>query len=191
MDEREVRHRDYLARMIFRETPLAGAILIELEPVADERGSFARTFAADEFAAHGLETRVVQCNTSTNARAGTLRGLHYQAAPRAEAKLVRCVRGAIFDVVVDLRPGSPTYCDWYGVELSASNLRMLFVPVGLAHGFQTLVDDAEVLYQMSEEYSAEHARGVRWDDPAFGIEWPEADPRTISVRDRDYADFRR
>jgi dTDP-4-dehydrorhamnose 3,5-epimerase len=177
--------------MIFRETPLAGAILIELEPLVDERGSFARTFAADEFAAHGLETRVVQCNTSMNARAGTLRGLHYQTEPHAEAKLVRCVRGAIFDVVVDLRPDSPTYCKWHGVELSDSNLRMLFVPVGLAHGFQTLADDSEVLYQMSAEYSAEHARGVRWDDPAFGIEWPDADVRTISARDRDYADFLR
>jgi dTDP-4-dehydrorhamnose 3,5-epimerase len=189
MDEREVRHRVYLARMIFRETPLEGAVLIELEPLADERGSFARTFAVDEFAAHGLETRVVQCNTSTNLRAGTLRGLHYQVAPRAEAKLVRCVRGAIYDVVVDLRPGSLTYCSWYGAELSASNQRMLFVPVGFAHGFQTLVDDSEVLYQMSEEYSAEHARGVRWDDPAFAIAWPDADVRTISARDRDYADF--
>ena len=177
--------------MVFGETPIAGAVLIELEPLADERGSFARTFAVDEFAANGLETRVVQCNTSTNTRAGTLRGLHYQASPHAEAKLVRCVRGSIFDVVVDLRPESPTYCVWYGVELSAANLRMLFVPAGLAHGFQTLEDDTEVLYQMSEEYSAEHARGVRWDDPAFGIEWPDTDVRTISERDRDYADFRR
>ena len=177
--------------MVFGETPIAGAVLIELEPQVDERGSFARTFAADEFAAHGLEMRVVQCNTSTNVRAGTLRGLHYQVPPYAEAKLVRCVRGSLYDVVVDLRPESPTYCAWYGVELSASNLRMLFVPVGLAHGFQTLEDDTEVLYQMSAEYSAEHARGVRWDDSAFGIEWPDADVRTISERDRDYADFLR
>ena len=177
--------------MIFRETPIAGAVLIELELLADERGSFARTFAAEEFEAHGLEARVVQCNTSTNVRAGTLRGLHYQVAPHAEAKLVRCVRGSIFDVVVDLRPESPTYCAWYGVELSASNGRELFIPTGLAHGFQTLEDDTEVLYQMSEAYSAEHARGVRWDDPAFGIEWPETDARTISDRDRDYADFQR
>jgi dTDP-4-dehydrorhamnose 3,5-epimerase len=177
--------------MIFGETPIEGAILIELERLADERGSFARTFSAEEFAAHGLETRVVQCNTSTNTRAGTLRGMHYQVPPYAESKLVRCVRGAIYDVVVDLRPDSPTYCAWYGVELSASNLRMLFIPVGLAHGFQTLEDDTEVLYQMSAEYSAEHARGVRWDDPAFGIEWPDADVRTIADRDRNYADFRR
>jgi dTDP-4-dehydrorhamnose 3,5-epimerase len=191
VNEREIRHRDYLARMVFGETPIAGAVLIELEPLVDERGSFARTFAVDEFAANGLETRVVQCNTSTNTRAGTLRGLHYQASPHAEAKLVRCVRGSIFDVVVDLRPESPTYCVWYGVELSAANLRMLFVPAGLAHGFQTLEDDTEVLYQMSAEYSAEHARGVRWDDPVFGIEWPDTDVRTISERDRDYADFRR
>jgi dTDP-4-dehydrorhamnose 3,5-epimerase len=191
MNKREIRHRDYLARMIFRETPIAGAVLIELEPLVDERGAFARTFAVDEFAAHGLETRVVQCNTSTNARAGTLRGLHYQAPPCAEAKLVRCVRGSIFDVVVDLRPESPTYCAWYGAELSAANGRMLFVPTGVAHGFQTLENDSEVLYQMSEAYSAEHARGVRWDDPAFGIEWPETDARTMSDRDRDYADFAR
>jgi len=191
VDEREIRHRDYLARMIFRETPIPGAVLIELEPLVDERGSFARTFAVDEFAAHGLETRVAQCNTSTSARAGTLRGLHYQASPHQEAKLVRCVRGAIYDVVVDLRPESPTYCAWYGVELSASNRTMIFVPAGLAHGFQTLEDDTEVLYQMSQAYFAGHARGVRWDDPAFGIAWPEAEVRTISQRDRDHADFRR
>jgi dTDP-4-dehydrorhamnose 3,5-epimerase len=177
--------------MIFRETPIAGAVLIELEPLADERGSFARTFSADEFAAQGLATDVVQCNTSTNARAGTLRGLHYQAVPFEEAKLVRCVRGSLFDVVVDLRADSPSYCAWYGVELSASNGLMLFVAAGLAHGFQTLEDDTEVLYQMSARYSAEHACGVRWDDPAFGIEWPHAEARTISDRDRDYADFRR
>ena len=177
--------------MVFRETPIAGAVLIELERLVDERGSFARTFAADEFAAHELETRVVQCNTSTNVRAGTLRGLHYQVPPRTEAKLVRCVRGSLYDVVVDLRPESPTYCAWYGVELSASNLRMLSVAAGLAHGFQTLEADTEVLYQMSETYSAEHARGVRWDDPVFGIEWPDADVRTLSPRDRDYPDVRR
>jgi dTDP-4-dehydrorhamnose 3,5-epimerase len=189
--EREIRHRDYLARMIFRETPIAGAVLIELEPLADERGSFVRTFSVDDFAAHGLATDVVQCNTSTNVRAGTLRGLHYQAAPFEEAKLVRCVHGSLFDVVVDLRADSPTYCAWYGVELSASNDLMLFIAAGLAHGFQTLEDNTEVLYQMSASYSAEHARGVRWDDSAFGIEWPDADERTISERDRDYADFRR
>jgi dTDP-4-dehydrorhamnose 3,5-epimerase len=177
--------------MIFRETPIAGAVLIELEPLVDERGSFARTFAVDEFAAHGLDTRVVHCNTSTSVRAGTLRGLHHQVPPYTEAKLVRCVRGSLFDVVVDLRSDSPTYCAWYGIDLSASNLRMLFVPAGCAHGVQTLEDDTEVLYQMSEQYSAEHARGVRWDDSAFGIQWPDTDVRTISDRDRDYADFRR
>jgi dTDP-4-dehydrorhamnose 3,5-epimerase len=177
--------------MIFRETPIAGAYVIELEPRVDERGSFARTFDASEFAARGLDTRVVQCNTSANVRAGTLRGLHYQLPPHAESKLVRCVRGSIYDVIVDLRPDSQTYCDWHGVELSASNLRMLFVPVGLAHGFQTLEDDTEVLYQMSEEHSAAHARGVRWDDPLFAIEWPPVAERTISQRDREFADFRR
>ncbi len=177
--------------MIFRETPIAGAVLIELEPQLDERGSFARTFSVDEFAAHGLETRVVQCNASTNPRAGTLRGMHFQLPPFAEAKLLRCARGSFYDVVVDLRPDSATYCEWYGVELSASNLRMLYVPVGLAHGFQTLEDDTHVLYQMSEDYSAEHARGVRWDDPAFGIAWPHAETRIISERDAGFADFRR
>jgi dTDP-4-dehydrorhamnose 3,5-epimerase len=191
VDEREIRHRDYLARMIFRETSIAGAVLIELEPLSDERGSFARTLSVDDFAEHGLATDVVQCNVSSNVRAGTLRGLHYQVPPFEEAKLVRCGRGALYDVVVDLRPDSPTYCAWYGIELSASNGRMLFVGAGLAHGFQTLEDDTEVLYQMSARYSAEHARGVRWDDPAFAIEWPDADERTMSARDRDYADFRR
>ena len=177
--------------MIFRETPIAGAVLIELEPLLDERGSFIRTFSVDEFAAQGLETRVTQCNASTNVRAGTLRGLHYQLPPFAESKLLRCARGSLYDVIVDLRPESPTYCAWYGVELSASNLRMLYVPVGLAHGFQTLEDDTVVLYQMSEDYSPEHARGVRWDDPVFGIEWPHADVRTIAERDRNFADFQR
>jgi dTDP-4-dehydrorhamnose 3,5-epimerase len=187
MNKREIRHRDYLARMIFRETPIAGAVLIELEPLVDERGAFARTFAVDEFAAHGLETRVVQCNTSTNVRAGTLRCLHYQAPPYAESKLVRCVRGSIFDVVVDLRPESPTYCAGMAQSLRGER-PMLFVPTGAAHGFQTLEDDSEVLYQMSEAYSPS-MRAAFADDPAFGIAWPETDARTMSDRDRDYADF--
>jgi dTDP-4-dehydrorhamnose 3,5-epimerase len=176
--------------VIFVETPLRGCFLIEPEPAEDERGSFARTFDAREFATLGLDARVAQCSTSFNRRAGTLRGLHYQAAPHAEAKLVRCTRGAIFDVAVDLRADSETFRGWHGVELTEENGRMLFVPEGLAHGFQTLVDGAVVAYQISVAYSAEHARGVRWDDPAFGIEWPPAAERTLSERDRTFPDFR-
>jgi len=173
----------------FVETPLAGAFVIELDLLEDERGHFARTFDAQEFERHGLDPAVAQCNTSFNARAGTLRGMHYQADPHGEPKLVRCTRGAIFDVVVDLRPGSPTLGDWYGAELSPENERMLYIPAGLAHGFQTLVDGSEVSYQMGHEYVQSHAKGVRWNDPAFGIEWPDADQRTISDRDDSFEDF--
>jgi dTDP-4-dehydrorhamnose 3,5-epimerase len=172
----------------FTPTPLAGAFVIELDVLVDERGHFARTFDAEEFARYGLDPAVVQCNTSFNARAGTLRGMHYQADPDGEAKLVRCTRGAIFDVIVDLRRDSETHCRWFGAELTADNRRMLYMPVGFAHGFQTLVDRSEVHYQMSHHYVAEHARGVRWDDPAFGIEWPPAE-RTISDRDRQHPDY--
>jgi dTDP-4-dehydrorhamnose 3,5-epimerase len=174
----------------FTETPLAGAFIIELELLSDERGFFARTFDADEFRRLDLEPAVAQCNTSYNERAGTLRGMHYQAAPDGECKLVRCTRGAIYDVIVDLRPDSETYCRWFAAELSADNARQLYVPQGLAHGFQTLTDGSEVAYQMSHVHVPEQARGVRWDDPAFGIEWPEAE-RTISDKDRGYPDFER
>lgn len=174
--------------MIFRESELAGAWLIDLEPIDDERGFFARTFCRVEFAAHGLETGVAQCNLSYNRHRGTLRGMHFQAAPGEEAKLVRCTRGAIFDVIVDLRPDSATYCRWVGVALSAAERRMLWVPQGLAHGFLTLEDHAEVCYQMSAPFRPELARGVRWNDPAFAIDWPEP-PRVISERDRSYPDF--
>ena len=179
--------------MRFTETPLAGAWVIELDVIRDERGHFARTYDAAEFAKRGLDPRIVQCNTSFNERAGTLRGMHYQADPDGEAKLVRCTRGAIYDVIVDVRPGSATYCNWFGVELTADNARMLFIPTGMAHGFQTLAEQSEVAYQMSQVYVAEQARGVRWDDPAFGIEWPPAPEggRTISEKDREYADFER
>jgi dTDP-4-dehydrorhamnose 3,5-epimerase len=172
----------------FAETPLRGAFVIELDLLADERGHFARTFDADEFAAHGLDPEVVQCNTSLNARCGTLRGMHYQADPDGEAKLVRCTRGSVFDVAVDLRPGSETFRRWFGVELSAAGGRMLYIPVGMAHGFQTLEDDTELDYQMSHRYVPEAARGVRFDDPAFGIEWPLPAP-IVSERDRGFADF--
>jgi dTDP-4-dehydrorhamnose 3,5-epimerase len=177
--------------MDFIETPLPGAWTIELDLLGDQRGWFARTFDADEFAKHGLDPTIVQCNASFNAKRSTLRGMHYQADPHGESKLVRCVRGAIFDVAVDLRADSPTYCRWHGVELSAESRRALFVPAGLAHGFQTLTDDCEVHYQMGHRYVPEASRGVRWDDPAFAIEWPPAPPggRTISDRDRSYPDF--
>jgi dTDP-4-dehydrorhamnose 3,5-epimerase len=175
--------------MHFHDTPLAGACVIEIERLADERGFFGRSFCPREFAQHGIEMRVVQCNVSFNARRGTLRGMHFQAAPKGEPKLVRCTRGAIFDVVVDLRPESPTHRRWFGVELSAANLRQLFIPIGLAHGFVTLADDSEVFYQMGEFFSPEHARGVRWNDPAFGIEWP-IEPAVISSKDQNYADYR-
>jgi dTDP-4-dehydrorhamnose 3,5-epimerase len=177
--------------VLFRETEVAGGYVVEPERMEDERGFFARTFSTSEFAARGLDARVDQCSTSFNARAGTLRGLHYQAAPHGEAKLVRCTRGAIYDVIVDLRPESASYLRWFGLELSADDGRALFVPDGCAHGFQTLVDAAEVLYQISTPYVPEAARGVRWDDPAFGIEWPHAPPggRTMAPRDAGYPDF--
>lgn len=158
--------------MIFTPTQLAGATLIDLERHEDERGCFARTYCEREFAAHGLAARMVQSNMSLTRQAGTLRGMHYQAAPHEEDKLVRCLRGAIWDVIVDIRPASPTYCRWFGVELSESNGRMLLVPKGFSHGFVTLSDDAAVGYQMSEFYVLAAGRGVRHDDPAFGIEWP-------------------
>jgi len=175
--------------LIFTETILKGAWVIEPERREDDRGFFARTFCEKEFAEHGLETRVAQCNISFNRRKGTLRGMHYQAAPFEEAKLVRCTMGAIFDAIIDLRPASPTFKKSFSLELTASNRRMLYIPRDFAHGFQTLVDDTEVFYQMAQVYSAEHARGVRWNDPAFGIHWP-ADERIIHERDKNYPDFR-
>jgi dTDP-4-dehydrorhamnose 3,5-epimerase len=173
--------------MRFTETKVAGAYLVEPEQLADERGFFARTWCAEEFADHGLNPRLAQANISFNHRKGTLRGMHYQAEPHAEAKLVRCTRGAIFDVAVDLRPGSPTHRAWYGVELSADNRAMLYVPEGCAHGFLTLADATEVAYQMSAPFAPEAARGVRFDDPAFGIEWP-GEVLVINERDRGYPD---
>jgi dTDP-4-dehydrorhamnose 3,5-epimerase len=172
--------------MIFKETPLAGAFLIALDPHEDERGSFARSFCRREFEAHGLSPVVSQCNISRNRKKGTLRGMHFQAAPHEEAKLVRCTRGAIWDVIVDLRAGSPTRWRWHAAELNAENRLAFYVPEGFAHGFQTLADDTEVLYQMSEFYHPELARGLRWDDPKLGIRWPLADA-IVSERDRGYA----
>jgi len=172
--------------LIFRPTKLEGAFLIEPERKHDERGHFARTFCEREFAEHGLHSRFVQCNLSFNRRKGTLRGMHFQAAPHEEAKLVSCTRGAIYDVIIDLRAGSPTYRQHIGETLSAYNGKMLHIPEGFAHGFQTLEDDTEVFYQMSQFYHPESARGVRWDDPAFQIDWPPAE-RTIIARDQEYA----
>jgi len=174
----------------FEPTPLSGAWIVALEPHADERGFFARVWCAEEFGARGLETRVAQTSLSLNRRRGTLRGMHWQAAPHEETKVVRCVRGAMFDVIIDLRPASPTYARHFAVELSAENRLALYVPKGFAHGFQTLADDTEVLYQISEFYAPAAGRGARWNDPAFGIRWPIAEP-ILSARDRDYPDFHR
>ncbi len=172
--------------MKFLPTPLAGAYLIEPERLEDERGFFARSFCQDEFRKHGLKPAVAQCNLSWNRKRGTLRGLHYQAAPHEEAKVVRCTRGAVWDVIVDLREGSPTRLRWHALELNADNRLALYVPEGFAHGFQTLADDSEVLYQMSESYRPDLARGLRWDDPRLKIKWPLPDP-ILSERDRSYA----
>jgi dTDP-4-dehydrorhamnose 3,5-epimerase len=179
--------------VIFEPTELAGVVVVELEPFVDERGSFTRTFDAELFAAHGLNPRVVQCNNSYNPRAGTLRGLHYQLAPHAECKFIRCVRGRVYDVAVDLRPDSPTHGRWVGVELSSRDTLCLFVPEGCAHGFQTLEDGSEVHYQTTAAYAPHAERGVRWDDPAFAIRWPAppAGGRILSPRDRAHPDHAR
>lgn len=174
--------------MIFRHTVIPGVVVIEPEPFEDDRGLFARTWCQREFAQHGLNPRLVQCSLSFNRRRGTLRGMHYQAPPHAEAKLIRCSRGGIWDVALDLRRDSSTFGQHTGIELTAENRLMLYVPEGCAHGFQTLVDDTEVVYQMSEFYEPAAAGGVRFDDPAFGIPWPIPDP-VILDRDRKYADF--
>lgn len=175
--------------MRFIPTHLAGAYLIEPEPVSDERGFFARTWCRNEFADKGLNPNLVQCNISYNKARGTLRGMHYQKAPHAEAKLVRCTQGAVYDVIVDLRSGSNTFTQWYGVELTAANRKALYVPEGFAHGFITLRDDTEVLYQMSEIFHIECAGGARWNDPVFSIQWPIG-VGAISERDQNYQDFK-
>jgi len=174
--------------LTFTETKLPGAFVIEPEMHEDDRGFFARTFCRREFEARGLNPQVVQCNFSFNKRKGSLRGMHFQASPHSEAKLVRCTAGSIYDVIIDLRASSSAFRKHFGVELSARNRKMLYVPEEFAHGFQTLEDDTEVFYQMSQYYSPEHSRGVRWDDPAFGISWPPGE-RIIIERDRTYPDF--
>ena len=174
--------------MIFTETTLKGAFIIEPERLDDHRGFFARTWCQREFETHGLNPRLVQCSISVNKKKSTLRGIHYQAAPCEETKLVRCTSGAIYDVIIDLRPESATFRQHVAVTLTANNHKSLYIPEGFAHGFLTLEDNTEVFYQMSEFYSPEHARGVRWNDPAFAIEWPLT-PSLISERDRNYPDF--
>jgi dTDP-4-dehydrorhamnose 3,5-epimerase len=174
--------------MKFIETELKGAFIVVPELLKDERGFFARTWCKKEFEQHQLLPELVQCNISFNQRKGTLRGMHFQVAPHKESKLVRCTMGAIYDVIIDLRPNSPTFKRWISVELTAENRKMLFIPEGFVHGFLTLMDNTEVFYQMSEFYAPECARGVRWNDPAFDINWP-AEVKVISQKDMQYPDF--
>ena len=175
--------------MRFTPTDLPDAVIIDLEPIEDARGFFARAWDERELAENGLETRIAQCNVSFNKRKGTLRGMHLQRPPYEEVKLIRCVRGSLFDVIIDVRPESASYKRWTGVELSAHNRRMLYVPRGFAHGFQTLEDDTETFYMVSEFYVPGAEEGLRWNDPAFGIEWPLGEPSEISDKDRDWPDF--
>ena len=174
--------------MIFKETKLSGVFEIQVQTHQDERGFFARSWCRMEFEERGLDSRLVQCNISLNFRKGTLRGMHYQVAPHGETKVVRCTRGALYDVVLDLRPDSPTFKEWASITLTAENRAMIYIPAGCAHGFLTLEDETEVFYQMSEYYAPQAARGVRWDDPAFAIDWPIR-LESISERDRTYPDF--
>lgn len=171
--------------MQFRQTELGGAYLISLDPIVDERGFFARAWCRDEFSKHGLPTELVQSNVGFSQRRGTLRGMHYQIAPHAECKLVRCTQGSVYDVIVDLRPDSPTYGRWVGAKLSAENRTQMFLPAGFAHGYQTLVDNSELVYHTTQAYHGAAARGARFDDPAFGIQWP-LEPTVISEQDRNW-----
>ena len=174
--------------MIFQETKIKGAFVIKLERVLDERGFFARTWCQRDFEAHGLNPHLRQCNISFNHKRGILRGMHYQAKPYEEAKLVRCTRGAIYDVIIDLRPDSSTFKQWLAVELTDQNHLMLYIPEGMAHGFQTLENNTEVFYQMSEFYQPDFARGIRWNDQSFGIEWP-LNLCIMSNKDAAYKDY--
>jgi dTDP-4-dehydrorhamnose 3,5-epimerase len=175
--------------MKFLETKLKDAFVIELETFNDERGFFSLSWSQREFAALNLNSTVVECNISFNLKTGTLRGMHFQTEPNAQAKLVRCTRGAIYDVIIDLRQSSETFKHWFGTELTAENHIALYVPQGFAHGFQTLEDNSEVFYQMSSYYAPESASGVRWNDPAFNVQWPGAGERIINARDQNYPDF--
>ena len=174
--------------MLFNPTPLKDAFTIELEKRGDERGFFARFFCVDEFRRHGLETRFVQVNNSLSTKRGTLRGMHYQLAPSAEVKVVRCLRGAVWDAIIDIRPGSTTFGRWFGAELSAENRRMMYVPRGFAHGILTLTDDAELLYLVSDFYAPKEERGIRWNDPRFALNWP-IEPTEVSPKDASWPDF--
>ena len=176
--------------MIYTETEIPGVFIVEPEQLTDERGFFARSFCRREFEKQGLNPDLVQCNISFNHKRGTLRGMHYQAAPYEEAKLIRCTMGAIYDVALDLRKDSPTFKNWVSVELTEKSLNMIYIPEGVAHGFQTLEDDTEVFYQMSQFFNPECARGVRWDDPAFSIVWPE-EMVIVSMKDSQYKNFYR
>ncbi len=175
--------------MIFTETFLKGAYTIELEERRDERGFFARTYCRNEFNAHGLNSNIVQANIAYTKTKGTIRGMHYQIAPNEETKLMRCISGAIFDVIIDLRPDSSTYKRWFGIKLSAENKKMLYVPEGFAHGYQSLTNDTETFYMVSEFYAPESERAVRWNDPAFSIAWPITEKLTISEKDRNCPDY--
>jgi dTDP-4-dehydrorhamnose 3,5-epimerase len=174
--------------MKFHPTTLKGAYTIEPERRGDDRGFFARVFCQDEFAQAGLTPQIVQANNSLSAKKGTLRGLHYQLAPKAEIKIVRCIRGALWDAIIDLRPDSPTFAKWFGAELNAENRLMMYVPRGFAHAILTLTDDAEALYLVNEFYAPEQERGVRWNDPKFKIDWP-IEPTEISAKDAQWPDF--
>lgn len=174
--------------MIFTELKLTGAFLVEPERIVDERGFFSRTWCRQEFQAHGLNPMLVQCSLSYNEKKGTLRGMHYQVAPYEEVRLVRCTMGAVYDVIIDLRPASATFMKSFGVELTAENRKMIYVPEGFAHGFLTLTDRTEIFYQMTQVYAPEYGRGLRWNDSVFGIRWP-IDVSVISERDGHYADF--
>jgi len=174
--------------VIFEETPLKGAFVIRLKQLEDERGFFARSYCQKEFEDHGLTARILQANVSYNKKRGTLRGMHYQISPYEETKLVRCTRGAIYDVIIDLRKDSPTYKQWFGIELNSENHTMLFVPESFGHGFQTLADHTEVTYMVSQFYTPGSERGIRWNDPAFGIQWP-ANVQVISSKDANWDDY--
>lgn len=174
--------------MLFNPTPLRDAFTIDLEKRGDDRGFFARFFCVDEFERHGLETYFVQANNSLSTRRGTLRGMHYQLAPSAEVKVVRCLRGAVWDVIIDIRPDSPTFGRWFGEELTAENRRMMYVPRGFAHGILTLADEAELLYLVSDVYAPQQERGIRWNDPRFGVRWP-IEPTEVSPKDAAWPDF--
>jgi dTDP-4-dehydrorhamnose 3,5-epimerase len=190
---RRVRHSDSDRRdraVKFVETAVSGAFIVEPQPIYDERGAFARIFCEQEFGAQGLNTNFPQWSVSRNTHKNTLRGMHYSVGPHAETKLVRATRGSVYDVIIDLRRESPTYCRWFAVTLDAQSGHAIYIPVGVAHGFQTLTEDCEIVYHIHPSFDADAGRGVRWNDAAFGVTWPDAEQRIISARDASYPDFR-